>query len=133
MSKKNIIIISSVAAFLIIAIVITLILVLNKKTIKIEKYNDDFEVDKTIELKDKKTVRKLYKIAKEKNLTTENVSQDMGIKNDIKVIFEDGRFFIMQFDLDNYCYYENPNTDTKIFVNMPEELLNIVTNLLEEN
>ncbi|MBO4815867.1 MAG: hypothetical protein J5507_02850 [Clostridia bacterium] len=134
MSKKNIIIISCIAALVIIAIVVTLILVLSdKKTVKIEEYNENSEVAKTIELNDKKTVKKLYKMANENTLNTENVPENLGIRNDVKISFNDGRFFMLQFNLEEYCYYENPNTDKKIIVNMPEGLLDTVNNLLEQN
>ena len=134
MSKKNIIIISSIAAVVIIAILVILILRFsNKKTVKIEKYNDNFEVSKTVEIKNKKTVKKLDKMIIEENLNTENVPQDLGIKNDVKVSFDDGRFFMIQISLNNYCYYENPNTNTKIVINMPDGLIDIITKALEEN
>lgn len=134
MNKKNIIIISCITAVVVIAIVVTLILVLSdKKTVKIEEYNDNIEISKTIELKDKKTVKKLYKMANENTLNTENVPENLGIRNDVKVSFNDGSFFMVQFNLEEYCYYENPNTDKKIIVNMPEGLLDTITNLLEEN
>ena len=134
MSKKNIIIISCIAAVVVIAIVVTLILALsNKKKVKIEVYNDNFEIEKTIEVTDKKIIKNLYKIANDKRLHNAESSENVGIRNDVKVSFEDGRFLMIQFDLDEYCYYGNPNNDTKIIVNMPEGLLDIITNLLEEN
>ena len=40
---------------------------------------------------------------------------------------------MIQQDLNEYCYYEDANSNTKLVIKMPEGLLEKVNNILAEN
>ena len=139
MSKKNIIYIAcAVAVVLIIAFAIYFAVTANKSK-KIEdepkvivtKYNDNFEVEKTVEITDKKQIKEINKIYENASLQQDDTTPYLAIKNDIKVDLGNGKFFMIQEDLKEYCYYEDANSNTKLVIKMPEGLLEKVNDILQ--
>ena len=125
MNKKTIIIISCIAVVVIALIVILILIKTKTKTILLIKYNDDFQVTKTLEIKNKK----LYKACAESALIKDGVSQYLALEIDYKLDMQDGRYFSIQEDLNEYCYYENTKTGNKMNVKMPEGLLDYIKEL----
>ena len=114
MNKKNIIIICSVIAIIIISIVISFSILKSKSknetikgTVKIIQYGENLEETKSIEVKNKQQIKELKEIYNNCMLEQDETSKYLGIKNDIKVELEDGKFFMIQANLKDYCYYEN--------------------------
>ena len=66
-------------------------------------------------------------------LEQDETSKYLGIKNDIKVELEDGKFFMIQANLKDYCYYENEETNQKFTIKMPDGLLQIVNENINKN
>lgn len=141
MNKKNTIyIFCTVAVILIIAIIICYLIVGNKanKTeskakILIEQYDENFEINKTIEITDKKQIKKLKEIYNNCSLEQDEEFESIGVRNDIKIKIEDGKLFILQTELEDYCYYENSETNTNLTIKMPDELLQIVNYYMNNN
>ena len=138
MKKRTIIYIAcGVAIALIIAFAVYFIVKFNKSNnlnteqkIIITKYNEKFEVEKTFEITDKAEIKEINKICK--NLSLEQDKQ-YAIRNDIKLDLGNGKFFMIQEDFTEYCYYEDTNSNTKLVIKMPQELLEKINNLLAEN
>lgn len=105
----------------------------NEQKIIIEKYDDNFDVEKTIEITDKNQAKEINKICKNLSLEQDDTSPYLAVRNDIKVDLGNGRFFMIQEDLNEYCYYEDANSNTKLVIKMPEGLLEKVNNILAEN
>lgn len=138
MKKRTIIYIAcGVAIALIIAFAVYFIVKSNKSNnlnteqkIVITTYKENFEIEKTIEITDKAEIKEINKICK--NLSLEQDKQ-YAIRNDIKIDLGNGKFFVVQEDLTEYCYYEDTNSDIKLVIKMPQELLEKINNLLAEN
>lgn len=138
MSKKRMIyIFSIIAVVLIIAFVIYFIVTSNKSgssksnsKITITKYNENFEVEKEIEITDKKQIKEISKICENPSLEQDDTSPYLAIRNDVKVDLENGKFFMIQLTLTEYCYYEDANSNTKLVIKMPSGLLELVNNIL---
>ena len=135
MKKRTIIYIAcAVAVALIIAFAIYFSLKANsnKPKIIIEKYDTNFNVEKTIEITDKNQIKEFNKFCDNISLDQDDISKSLGIKKDVKVDFGNGKLFFMQLDLPvNYCYYEDENT--KLVIKMPEGLLNKINETLNQN
>lgn len=139
MKKKNIIFIACAITVLLIVAVTVYFVVTNNKSenlnseqkIIIEKYNENFEVEKTIEITDEKQIKEITKICENPSLEQDDVSISLGIKNEVKVDFGNGRFFMIQLDIPEYCHYEDLNT--KLRIKMPDGLLEKVNEILAEN
>ena len=139
MSKKRMIyIFSIIAVVLIIAFVIYFIVTSNKSgspksdsKITITKYNENFEVEKEIEITDKKQIKEISKICENPSLEQDDTSPYLAIRNDVKVDLENGKFFMIQLTLTEYCYYEDANSNTKLVIKMPSGLLELVNNILQ--
>lgn len=141
MNKKTIIYIAcGVAIALIIAISIYFILVSNKsesgkteQKITLTKYDENFDVAKTIEITNKKQMKEIEKICDNPSLEQDDTTPYLAIKNDIKLDLGNGRFFMIQLNLPKYCYYEDTTSETKLVIKMPEGLLDKVNQLVSEN
>ena len=140
MNKKNIIIICSVIAIIIISIVISFSILKSKSknetikgTVKIIQYGENLEETKSIEVKNKQQIKELKEIYNNCMLEQDETSKYLGIKNDIKVELEDGKFFMIQANLKDYCYYENEETNQKFTIKMPDGLLQIVNENINKN
>ena len=105
----------------------------NEQKVVITKYNDNFEVEKTIEVTDKKQIEEINKICENPSLEQDDTSPYLAIKNDIKIDLGNGKFFMIQEDLNEYCYYEDATSNTKLVIKMPEGLLEKVNTILGEN
>ena len=123
MNKKNIIIICSVIAIIIISIVISFSILKSKSknetikgTVKIIQYGENLEETKSIEVKNKQQIKELKEIYNNCMLEQDETSKYLGIKNDIKVELEDGKFFMIQANLKDYCYYEYEETNQKFTI-----------------
>ena len=89
MNKKNIIIISCavIAVAVIIAIILVLALSSKKGNVKIEVYDANFQLSKTIELKKSKQIKELEEICNNVSTEQDDLTPYLGIRNDIKLIF----------------------------------------------
>ena len=136
MSKKRMIyIFSIIAVVLIIAFVIYFIVTSNKSgspksdsKITITKYDENFNPEKEIEVTNKKQIKEINEICE--NLSLEQDKQ-YGIRNDIKLDLGNGKFFMIQEDLNGYCYYEDTNSNTELVIKMPEGLLEKINDILK--
>lgn len=139
MKKKTIIYIAcAIAVALIVAFTIYFIATVNKgrnveNSIKIviTKYDENFEVEKEIELTDKKQIKEMNKICENPSLEQDDTSPYLAIRNDIKLDLGNGNFFMIQEDLNEYCYYEDASSNTKLVIKMPEGLLEKVNDILQ--
>ncbi|MBQ2917588.1 MAG: hypothetical protein IJE59_05480 [Clostridia bacterium] len=139
MKKKTIIYIAcAVAVALIIAFAIYFVITANKggnseskEKIVITKYDENFEIEKEIEITNKKQIKEINKICDNPSLEQDDTSPYLGIKNDVKVDLGNGKFFMIQLTLKEYCYYEDANSNAKLVIKMPEGLLEKVNSILE--
>ena len=139
MKKRTIIYIAcAVAIAIIIAFAIYIAITTNKsentgvqQKIVITKYNDNFEAEKTVEITDKKQIKEINKICENPSLEQDDTSPYLAIRNDIKVDLGNGKFFMIQEDLNEYCYYEDANSNTKLVIKMPEGLLEKANEILQ--
>lgn len=139
MSKKNIIYIAcAVAVAIIIAFAIYFAITANKSKnpeveskIIITKYNDNFEIEKTVEITDKKQIKEMNNIYGNPSLEQDDKSPYLAIKKDIKVDLGNGKMFMIQEYLKDYCYYEDADSNTKLVIKMPEGLLEKVNDILQ--
>ena len=140
MKKRTIIYIAcAVAVALIIAFAVYFIINTNKSVnteseqkIVITKYSDNFEVEKTIEITDKKQIEEINKICENPSLEQDDTTPYLAIRNDIKIDLGNGKFFMIQEDLNEYCYYEDASSDTKLVIKMPEGLLDMIKNIIAQ-
>lgn len=139
MKKRTIIYIACIVAItLIIAFAVYFIINANKsgnteseQKIIITKYGDNFETQKAVEITDKKQIKEINKICENPSLEQDDTSPYLAIRNDIKVDLGNGKFFMIQADLNEYCYYEDANSNTKLVIKMPEGLLEKVNSILQ--
>ena len=137
MDKKAIIYISCLVALIIIIVFAIYFTVISNKTenlnldqkIVIEKYDENFEIEKTFQIIDKKQVNEIIKICENPSLEQDDTSPYLAIRNDVKIDLGNDKFFMIQLDLPEYCYYENG--DTKLVIKMPEGLLEKVNEFLQ--
>lgn len=104
----------------------------NQKFI-ITKYDDDFETKKTVEVSDKSNVKKLKKIFQTLSLEQDEESKYYAIRNDLKIEQESGIYIMIQTDFTDYCYYEDPSSETKLIIKTPDGLLELANNILSGN
>lgn len=138
MNKKNIIIICSIIVIIIISIVILFSISKSKdgttkENVKIIQYGENLEETKSVEIKNKQQIKELKAIYNNCVLDQDETSKYLGIKNDIKVELEDGKFFMIQANLKDYCYYENEEANQKLTIKMPDGLLQIVNENIDKN
>lgn len=106
----------------------------SKEKIVITKYDENFEVEKEVEITNKKQIKEINKICENPSLEQDDVTVSLGIGRDVKVDLGNGKLFFVQLDLPiNYCYYEDANSNTKLVIKMPEGLLEKVNIILGEN
>lgn len=141
MNKKAIIYIACAVVLVIAIALILYFTVFNKNVsnpnedqdkINIIVYDENFDVAKTIEITNKKQRKEIEKICDNPSLEQDEDSPYLAIKNDLKIDFDNGRFFMIQLNLPEYCYYEDANSDTKLVIKMPEGLLDKVNELISE-
>ncbi len=153
MSKRKIIIICSIVAVIIVVAVavffITKAVVNNSNNsgakaqnetknedvekIIIEIYDDDFNVERTIEITNKKQIKELKSVCENPSLEQDDMTPYLVVENDIKLDLTNGVYYIFQSDLKDYCFYNNDNTNTKLTIKMPEGLLEKVNEILANN
>lgn len=143
MSKRNIIFICvAVAVVIIIAFIVYFMIInnndsiqeiYNTKKITITKYDENFEVEKTIEVTKSKKIKEFKQICNSISLEEDNITSQYAVRNDVKIDLNNGTFFMIQLDLEDYCYIENSNSNIYSTIKMPEDLLNYVNSILEEN
>ena len=138
MSKKTIILIACiVAAILIIAFAVFFITKVqktdnsNEEKIIITRYDDNFNILKTIEITSKKDIKEIKKICDNISLEQNEDTKYLGIRNDVKVDLGNNKYFMIQLDLEEYCYYEDPSSNISLVIKMPEGLLNKVNSILD--
>lgn len=141
MNKKTVIYIACAVVLVIAIALILYFTVFNKNVsntnedqnkINIIVYDENFDVAKTIEITNKKQRKEIEKICDNPSLEQDKDSPYLAIKNDLKIDFDNGRFFMIQLNLSEYCYYEDANSDTKLVIKMPEGLLDKVNELISE-
>lgn len=141
MNKRTVIYIACAVVLVIAIALILYFTVFNKNVsntnedqdkISIIKYDENFDVAKTIEITNKKQRKEIEKICDNPSLEQDEESPYLAIKNDLKIDFGNGRFFMIQLNLPKYCYYEDANSDTKLVIKMPEGLLDKVNELISE-
>lgn len=141
MNKKTVIYIVCAVVLVIAIALILYFTVFNKNInnpnedqdkINIIVYDENFDVAKTIEITNKKQRKEIEKICDNPSLEQDEDSPYLAIKNDLKIDFDNGRFFMIQLNLPEYCYYEDANSDTKLVIKMPEGLLDKVNELISE-
>jgi len=133
MKKRTIIYIAcAIAVALIIAFVVYFAITFNETSkITITKYDSNFEVEKTIEIANKKQIKQINKICKNPSLEQDDKSKYLAIRNDIKLDLGNNKFFMIQKNLNEYCYYEDANSNIKLVIKMPEGLLDKVNEFLK--
>lgn len=141
MNKKTVVYIACAVVLVIAIALILYFTVFNKNIsnpnedqdkINIIVYDENFDVAKTIEITNKKQRKEIEKICDNPSLEQDEDSPYLAIKNDLKIDFDNGRFFMIQLNLPEYCYYEDANSDTKLVIKMPEGLLDKVNELISE-
>lgn len=141
MNKKTVIYIACAVVLVIAIALILYFTVFNKNVsntnedqnkINIIVYDENFDVAKTIEITNKKQRKEIEKICDNPSLEQDEDSPYLAIKNDLKIDFDNGKFFMIQLNLPEYCYYEDANSDTKLVIKMPEGLLDKVNELISE-
>lgn len=141
MSKRNIIFICiAVAVVIIIAFAVYFIVAgtKNNNTENVEKvtlikYDENFDIEKTIEITNKKQMKKIKEICDNPSLEQDDTTPYLAIRNDVKIDLGNEKFFMIQLDLEEYCYYEDTASNTKLVIKMPEGLLEKVNEILSEN
>ncbi len=141
MSKRNIIFICvAVAVIIVVAFAVYFIVKpvndsknSDNEKIIIEKYDEDFNVEKTVEITNKKQIKQLKDICENPSLEQDDETPYLAIRNDVKIDLGNGKFLMIQLGLDKYCYYEDANTDTQLVIKMPEGLLEKVNDILAKN
>ena len=138
MSKRNIIFICiAVAVVIIIAFTVYFIVASTKDSntdkITLIKYDENFDVEKTIEITNKKQMKEIKQLCDNPSLEQDDTTQYLAIRNDVKIDLGNEKFFMIQLDLEEYCYYEDVASNTKLVIKMPEGLLEKVNEILSEN
>ncbi len=141
MNKKNILFISIIIAICIIILSIVLCLILQKRgknklaenKIIIEEYDEDLKFIKTIEINDEKTIKEIKAICDETTLNKVNNNQNIVLNPNIFLKMPDGRCFKIQYEVKQFCIYENSKENTKYMIEMPEGLVNIIYSELKNN
>ena len=140
MNKKTIIYIACVIALLLVIVFAIYFAISSNKTnipnravIKLERFDEDYNLERTIEIKKKKQIDEIKEICNNLSLEQYEELQNLGISNDVKLDLGDGKFLMIQLDLPEYCYYEDADSNTKLVIKMPEGLLEKVNQILEKN
>lgn len=100
------------------------------KNITIEKYNENNEIEKTVEIKNKNDVNKLFEICDKISLDQDETTENLWIKSDIVVNLQNGLTLFLQEGLDDYCFYKTE--DISCTIKTPEGLLDFVNNALKD-
>lgn len=100
------------------------------KNITIEKYNENGELEKTVEIKRKKDINELLDICKNISLEQDDTSKSLGIKTDVKINLQNGVELYLQDEIKDYCFYKID--DVKCTIKMPEGLVDFVNDVLKD-
>ncbi len=130
MNKKNIIIISCIVAALIIIAIVLILLISNKKRAKIEVYDYKFNLEKTVEVKDKKIIKQLEEMFEQGAKNKIDDIQNEAIRNEIKIFLNDGKYFVLSLNYKNYCYIADPKENMEMIIPMPKDLPELVSDLI---
>jgi len=136
MNKKNIIFIC-IAVAIIVIIAFVLYFVFNNKTndktdkITLIQYDSDFNVKETFELTNNKQIEEINNICENISLEQDDTTPYLAIRNDVKLDLGNGKSFIIQLNLSEYCYYEDLNSNTKLVIKMPQGLLEKINEILK--
>ena len=141
MSKRNIIFICiAVAVVIVITFAVYFIVTGTKNNttenldkITLIKYDENFNVEKTIEITNKKQMKEIKELCDNPSLEQDDNTLYRAIRNDLKLDLGNERFFMIQLDLEEYCYYEDASSNTKLVIKMPEGLLEKVNGILLKN
>lgn len=111
MNKKTVVYIACAVVLVIAIALILYFTVFNKNIsnpnedqdkINIIVYDENFDVAKTIEITNKKQRKEIEKICDNPSLEQDEDSPYLAIKNDLKIDFDNGRFFMIQLNLPEY-------------------------------
>lgn len=141
MSKRNIIFICiAVAVVIVIAFAVYFIVTGTKNNrtenadkITLIKYDENFNVEKTIEITNKRQIKKIEKLCNTLSLEQDATTLYPAIRNDVKLDLGNEKFFMIQLDRKEYCYYQDTASNIKLVIKMPEGLLEKVNEILSEN
>lgn len=141
MSKRNIIFICiAVAVVIVIAFAVYFIVTSTKNNttesldkITLIKYDENFNVEKTIEITNKRQIKKIEKLCNTLSLEQDATTLYPAIRNDVKLDLGNEKFFMIQLDRKEYCYYQDTASNIKLVIKMPEGLLEKVNEILSEN
>lgn len=100
------------------------------KNITIKKYNGNDEIEKTVEIKNKKDINELLEICNNISLEQDETTKGFGIKIDIEVDLQNGIKLYLQDGLDKYCAYNSK--DINYTIKMPAGLVDFVNNALKD-
>ena len=126
MSKRSILICASAIVIILTIIIVCFILAGKKNNVKIEIYDYNINLERTIEINNSKATKELNDFYKKAVAEENDEIQSYGIKQTIKIIFGDGRYFVIQPTITDYCFLANPNKNIEKNVTMPEGLLDLV-------
>lgn len=99
------------------------------KNITIEKYDENGDLEKTVEIKRKKDINGLLDICNNISLEQDDTSKSLGIKTDVKINLQNGVELYLQDEIQDYCFYKTD--DVKCTIKMPEGLLDYVNSKLK--
>lgn len=143
MSKRNIIFICiAVAVVIIIAFTVYFIVIgtgaknnstENAEKITLIKYDENFNVEKTIDITNKKQMKRINELCDNPSLEQDDTTPYLAIRNDVKLDLGNEKFFMIQLDRKEYCYYQDTASNIKLVIKMPEGLLEKVNEILSEN
>ena len=136
MNKKTIVLISGIVLLIIVVLVTTFLIINNKKTkqnqnITITQYDKNMGIIKKVEIEDKDQIKYFYNIFKDISLEQKEELQYKIINNEVEIKLGDNRFINLQLNNTEYCYYENPNTNTKLIIEIPNGLINTINKILK--
>ena len=78
-------------------------------------------------------MKEIKEICDNPSLEQDDTTPYLAIRNDVKLDLGNEKFFMIQLDLEEYCYYEDAASNTKLVIKMPEGLLEKVNEILLKN
>ena len=130
MNKKYIILLACVIVIILTVIIVTL-LSKSKQKVKIEVYSYNIDLERTIEISDSKATKELNDIYNKAVAEENDEIQSYGLKQNIKGVFGDGRYIVIQPTITEYCFLADPNKKIEKNITMPEGLLDLVNELIK--
>ena len=127
MKKSTIIyIVSIIIAVIIISVGVCFAIINNKNKFATK----NITIEKTVEIKNKNDVNKLFEICDKISLDQDETTKNLGIKTNIVVNLQNGLTLSLQEGLDDYCFYKTE--DISCTIKTPEGLLDFVNNALKD-